>query len=219
MCVANSVAYARDLKELHVARIEATEELRLHKVFMEHQRLAIQEEQMRLTQQLVKSAQLEAKLSERDTRLMKQERRLEEALEALRLEKQDFQAEREAFKHAFQFREAPAVGVDERRKEPIPAPTAVTLNTNGTHQHSSRFESNAESTGKFDGVGHSTGPNYNHQEGYSGHSHGYVQDSVYVGKSHDRANVHVPMSQQQQGVDRQDIFIASTPGLPTGRQF
>ena len=66
-------------------------------------------------------------------------------------------------------------------------------------QHSGRFESNAESAGEFDGVGRSTGPNYIHQEGYSGHSCGYVQDSVYVGKSHDRSNVHVPMSQLQQG--------------------
>ena len=33
MRVANSVVYARDLKELRVARIEAAEELRLHQVF------------------------------------------------------------------------------------------------------------------------------------------------------------------------------------------
>ena len=45
MRVTNSVAYARDLKELHVARIEMAEELWLHQVFMERQRLAIQEEQ------------------------------------------------------------------------------------------------------------------------------------------------------------------------------
>ena len=170
MHVANSVAYARDLKELHVVRMEATEELRLHKVFMKRERLAIQEEQMRLTQQLAKSAQLEAKLSERDTRLMKQERHLEEVLEALHLEKRAFRAERKAYKHAAQVGEAPKVGVDEQRKEPIPAPTAVTLNTNGAHQHGGRFESNAESACEFDGVGRSTGPNYNHQEGSSGHS-------------------------------------------------
>ena len=54
---------------------------------MEWQRLVINEEQMRLTQQLAKSAQLEAELSERDTRLTKQECHFEEALEALRLEK------------------------------------------------------------------------------------------------------------------------------------
>ena len=86
------------------------------------------------------------------------------------------------------------VGVDERRKRPIPAPTAVTLNNNGACQHGDRFESNAELSGEFDGVGRSTGLNYDHQEGYSGHSSGYVQDSVYIGKSHDRTNVHVPMS-------------------------
>ena len=94
---------------------------------------------MCLTQQLAKSAQLEAELSEQDTRLKKQKCRLEEALEALRLEKLDFQAEREAYKHAAQVGEAPTVGVDEWQKEPIPAPTAVTLNTNGACQHGGRF--------------------------------------------------------------------------------
>ena len=87
MRVANSVAYARDLKELRIARAEAAEELRLHQVFMERQLLAIQEEQVGLSQQLAKSAQLEAELSERDTRLTAQERRLKEALEALKLER------------------------------------------------------------------------------------------------------------------------------------
>ena len=61
--------------------------------------------------------------------------------------------------------------------------------------------------------------NYNHQEGYSGQSRGYVQDSVYVGKSNNRTKVHANMSQQQQGVDRQDTDVIPTPGLPTGRQF
>ena len=102
MRVANSVAYANDLKELRIGRTEAPEELRLHQVFMERQQLAIQEEQVRLSQQLARSAQLEAELSERDTRLTAQERRLEEALEALRLEKRAFQAEREAYNNAAQ---------------------------------------------------------------------------------------------------------------------
>ena len=35
MHVANSLVYARDLKELRIARMEAAEELRLHKVFTE----------------------------------------------------------------------------------------------------------------------------------------------------------------------------------------
>ena len=87
MRVANSVAYASDLKELRIARTEAAEELRLHQGFMERQRLAIQEEQVRLSQQLSRSAQLEAELLEQDTRLTTQERRFEEALEALSLEK------------------------------------------------------------------------------------------------------------------------------------
>ena len=83
MHVANLVAYARDFKELRIARAEEAEELRLHQVFMEQQRTAIQEEQVHLSQQLAKSAQLEAELSEHDTRLTAQEHRLEEALEAL----------------------------------------------------------------------------------------------------------------------------------------
>ena len=98
---------------------------------MERQRLAIQEEQVRLSQQLAKSVQLEAELSERDTRLTTQERRLEEALEALRLERWAFQAEREAYQNVAQVGGAPAVDVDERCKQPIPTPTAITLDNNG----------------------------------------------------------------------------------------
>ena len=81
MHVTNSVAYARDLKELCLTRLEAAEELRLHQVFMEQQLTAIQEEQEHLTQQLAKSVQLEVELSKCDTRLTVQEHRLEEALE------------------------------------------------------------------------------------------------------------------------------------------
>ena len=136
MRVANSVVYARDLKELRIARAEAAEELKLHQVFMEWQRLAIQEEQVRLSQQLAKSVQLEAELSERDTRLTAQERRLEEALEALRLERRAFQAEREAYQNAAQVGGAPNVGIDEWHKQPIPTPTTITLDNNGAHQTS-----------------------------------------------------------------------------------
>ena len=96
MRVANSVAYARDLKELHLARLEVAEELRLHQLFMVQQHTAIQEEQEHLTQQLAKSAQLEVELAKHDTRLTAQERHLEEALEAFQAEKRAFQAEREA---------------------------------------------------------------------------------------------------------------------------
>ena len=102
MRVANSMAYANDLKELCIARAEAAEELRLHQVFMERQQLAIQEEHVCLSQQLARSAQLEAEHSERDTRLTAQEHRLEDALEALRLKNLAFQAEREAYSNAAQ---------------------------------------------------------------------------------------------------------------------
>ena len=45
MRLTNSVAYLKDLKELRLAQFEAAEELWLHQVFMERQRIAIQEEQ------------------------------------------------------------------------------------------------------------------------------------------------------------------------------
>ena len=75
----NSVAYARDLKGLNIARAEPAEELKLHQVFLERQRFATQEEQVHF----------------------------EEALEALRLEKQAFQAEKVANQNAAQVGEAP----------------------------------------------------------------------------------------------------------------
>ena len=106
MCVANSLPYARDLIELHLARHEAAEEIRLNQVFMEWQCTAIQEEQEHLTHHLPKSAQLEVELAKRDKRLTAQDRHLEEALEALRVEKWAFQAEREAYRNAAQVGEA-----------------------------------------------------------------------------------------------------------------
>ena len=41
MRLTNSVAYARDLKELHITTVEAAEELKLHQIFMERPCFAI----------------------------------------------------------------------------------------------------------------------------------------------------------------------------------
>ena len=152
------------------------------------------------TQQLAKSVQLEAELAKRDTRLSAQEHRHKEALEALHVEKQAFQAEREAYKHAAQVREACVVGADGRQEQPIPAPTVFTLENNGGQQHCDCSEANAGLPSEFDSVRHSTGLNNGQQESHSGHSRGYVQDSVYIGKSRDNGSVHV-----------QNISVAPVP--------
>ena len=104
-------------------------------------------------------------------------------MEALRLEKRAFEAEREAYNNAAQVGGAPAVDVDDRCKQPIPTPTTITLDKNGARLYSNRPQSNADCSGKFDGIGRPSGLSNDCQEGYSGHSRGYVQDSVYVGRS------------------------------------